>query len=204
MKIPIDELVDARPASDHIRGLFAKGMLVSAMAEQSGLSDRTIRGYVNGYVQAKHGNRPVDRCLPGTLKKILAIRFEPAWTGEGFSREKFRRVREAKGLSRKAVAEAARLDSATIQHWEVGRSMPVRKLKLDAALAVLGVGWEDVSGPVDAGEPGEDCYQMVFSDGRVASDDDFTNDYPCQVCGGTFRSRLVLATHSHPKAKVSV
>lgn len=40
-------------------------------------------------------------------------------------------------------------------------------------------------------------YMPVF---EQENDLDFTNPYPCGVCGRDFKSRHLLATHSHRKA----
>lgn len=40
-------------------------------------------------------------------------------------------------------------------------------------------------------------YPPVF---EQESDLDFTNPYPCGVCGRAFKSRDALRTHPHPKA----
>lgn len=39
-------------------------------------------------------------------------------------------------------------------------------------------------------------YQVDFF---AEKDMDYTNPYPCGVCGDTFVSRHALATHKHPK-----
>jgi transcriptional regulator with XRE-family HTH domain len=197
------ELVDAQPAMDHIRGLAAKGMLLLDMAEDSGLNERTIRGFFNGYVQTKGHRRPTSRCLPETLRIVLAIKFRTGWTGEGFRPDLMRGLRESKGFSRHALASAAGICPETIQYWETGRSLPKYKKKLDAVLLLLGATWEDVSGPVVTEQAAEDEYSVIFSEGLLGVDADYTPEYPCHVCGAPFRSLLTLRTHPHPKKKVS-
>lgn len=199
----VQVLVDAQPVLDHVQGLAAKGMLVSDMAEQCGLSDRLVRGLFNGYYAAGNGiRRPVRRCTPETFRKAMSIRFRHTWTPEGFRPDLMRGLRDSKGLSRSALGEAAGICPESIQYWETGRSRPKYKKKMDAVLKVLGAGWEDVSGPVVVEAVVEDCYTMVFSDGVVDPMADYDPGYPCQICHIEFKSLLLLRTHPHPKVKV--
>lgn len=197
----VRELVDAQQATDYVRALFAKGMPVQAMADQSGLNSRTILGFVNGYIATGQGyRRPVQRCTVETQAKIFALKFVPAWKPDGFRPDLLRGLRESRGLSRTVLAKASGLCAETLQYWETGRSLPSRKRNIDAVLLVLGAGWEDVSG---AKAVSEDDYSMVFSEGLIDQDADYAPDYPCHVCQATFRSLLTLRTHPHPRKKVS-
>lgn len=64
----------------------------------------------------------------------------------GFSGSKLRQLRESKGFSRSGLARAAGgITPFTIQHWESGRSKPVRQNKLDDVLSVLDATLEDVT-----------------------------------------------------------
>lgn len=197
-------LVDRRPAGDYARNLHAKGMSYASMARQSGVSERVLHGLVEGWVPEKGGRRPVERCSTETEAKVFGIRFRADWRPDGFSPEKFRGLRESRGLARYALAKAAGLCPETIQFWENGRSLPKRKKNIDTVLALLGAEWSDVSGPLVDVEEESDEFSMVFFDGVTDSLDDEVPDYPCLVCGGIFRSRLMLASHPHPKKKVSV
>ncbi len=198
---PPGELVDASPAMAHVRALHAKGMRPDTIARHAGVNDRVIRGLIAGHYRSGGKIYNVKRCSQEHLDSILAVPFEPRWDPTGFSREKFQRFRESKGVSRVSLAKLAGLNASTIQYWENGRSLPTRKNNFQAALQVLGASWEDVSDPVEPKEgiePGDmlDSYSMSFRD-------EYVPDYPCQVCRQTFRSRRLLAEHPHPKKKVS-
>lgn len=199
---PAGELVDAQPAKDHIHALRAKGMPFQAIATAAGLNDRVIRGLDKGTYRNSGKTYNVRRCSQGHLDSILAVQFEPPWDPTGFSGVKFRQVRDSRNLSRKALAKLAGLNETTLIYWENGRSMPTRRKNIEATLQALGASWEDVSGPVAPREveeePGDtlDAYSMTFRD-------EYIPDYPCLVCGHTFRSRRLLAEHPHPKKKVS-
>jgi transcriptional regulator with XRE-family HTH domain len=190
---------------EHVRALYAKGMSSQAMADQAGLNDRTIRAYINGYIAVGDGQRrPVIYGTVVTLEKILALKFKRDWTAEGFRPDLLRAVRESKGFSRRALGRAAGICPETIQYWEIGKNLPSRKKNVDAVLAILGIGWEQVSGSGSGPEDDQDAFSMVFSDGVLDAEADYIPDYPCLVCGGTFRSRLMLAQHPHARKKVSV
>lgn len=63
----------------------------------------------------------------------------------GFSGDKLRELRERKGWSRVALAEAVGdMNASTIQYWETGRSLPGREWKIDRTLSVLDAMFEDV------------------------------------------------------------
>ena len=189
---PPGELVDAAPAMQHVRMLSAKGMLAKDIAARAGVTDRVIYDMIRGKRPNGHN---VKCCSPDHSAAILAIEFAPSWTGEGFSPEKFKAVRESRNLSRKALGKLTGLNECTFQYWETGRSKPVRRANMEAALRALGAEWEDVSGPVEPVEESElDSFSMEFVD-------EFIPDYPCQVCGNTFRSRRLLAEHPHRKAE---
>jgi DNA-binding XRE family transcriptional regulator len=61
----------------------------------------------------------------------------------GFSPSAFRRLREARGLSRRQLCDKLGMDESSIFYWETGRSTP-RQRKLDLALQALGATFEDV------------------------------------------------------------
>lgn len=192
---PPGALVDATPAMLHVRTLISKGMGVRPIAERAGVTVRIIYGLRDGRMRSNGKMRPVRRCSPQNLAKILAVEFEPDWTSEGFDGARFRAAREARGLSRRTLARMTGLDECTFQYWETGRSRPKYRDKFEAALNALGVDWEDVSGPAG----GDDSYEESFTQAGV---DEFIPDYPCLVCGQTFRSRVQLATHPHAKKEV--
>lgn len=56
-----------------------------------------------------------------------------------------------------------------------------------------------------AGKFNESPYRPVvrlephYSDFTAESDLDYTNPYPCGVCGKSFKSRNALVTHGHSK-----
>lgn len=200
----IREIVDAQPTMDYVRALFAKGMPVQSMADQSGLNTRTILGFINGYIATgRDYRRPVKRCTAETRAKVFALKFVPAWKPDGFRPDLLRGLRESKGLSRMALAKASGLCTETLQYWETGRSLPSRKNNIDTVLRVLGAEWEDVSGAKTTREVPADEYSMIFSEGVIDQDADYTPSYPCHVCRATFQSLLTLRTHPHPK-KVKV
>ena len=201
--VTVHDLVDAQPAIDYIRDLHSRGMLVKDMSEQSGLNDRTIWGYLKGFVSKGKGPRPIDKCVPETLRRILAIQFVEGWTNEGFRPDLFRGLRESRGLPRHALAKASGICAETIQYWETGRNKPKDKRKVDAVLSALGASWGDVSTPPAEEVMSDDSFEMVLFDGFLDPEVDYIPDYPCLVCGGTFRSRVTLARHPHPK-KVKV
>ena len=120
------------------------------------------------------------------------LRLSPA----GFSPERFKAVREARNLSRRGLAKLVGMDEGTFQHWENGRSLPKTQVNLQRALDVMGASWEDVSVPVDGAPADEFTYSPPDRD-------EYIPDYPCLVCGHTFRSRVLLREHPHPKKKVS-
>lgn len=190
-------LVDAQPAIDRVRLLVAKGMTVADMIACSSLTGRTLHGLNNGFYVVEGSRRPIKRITQSTMDDILGIEFKLSWTPDAFRPEKFRGAREAKGLSRVVLGKLTGLCPETFQYWESGRSVPKRKANMDKALAVLGVEWEDVSGPVEAVEPDEvAAYKPTGLNDIIA-------DYPCGVCGGIFRSRYLLATHPHNRKKES-
>lgn len=189
---PSGELVDATPAREHVAALAAKGMSGASIARKCGLTPGVIYGLLNGTHRVNGKLYQVKQCSPGNAARILAVEFEAPWDPEGFSPEKFRRVRESRNLSRFSLGKLAQLNDTTIQHWETGRSKPAREDKIRAALDALGASWEDVSGPVE--KPGDDGYSVEFVD-------EYIPDYPCLVCGHTFRSRHLLANHPHPKKR---
>lgn len=188
-------LVDAAPAVAHAKALLAKGMMVRDMVRQCGLSDRMIRGFTQG--QYREG-RPIERCTPKTLEIISGITFEKSWVPKDFVKEKFRALRDSRGVSRYSLAKAAGLCPETLQQWEEGTCLPTRPANLEKVLAVLGAGFEDVTGPLTP--EGVDDYEVAYV---ARGDQDYAPDYPCHVCGIIFRSRRLLATHPHPKKKVT-
>ena len=188
-------LVDAAPAVAHAKALAAKGMAVRDMMRQCGLSDRMIRGFAAGSY-ANH--RPIVKCTPKTLAAIMSIEFVKSWDPADFVKEKFRALRDSKGISRYSLAQASGVCSETIQYWETGRSLPTRLGNLEKVLTALGAGLEDVTGPVTVEQA--DDYQVMFA---AKGDADYAPDYPCHVCGIIFRSRRLLATHPHPAKKVA-
>lgn len=194
---PSGELVDASPAMDHIRALRSKGMPFRAIADAAGVTDKIIRDLHAGERRNSGKVYQVRQCSPKNLAGILAVRFVPGWDPAGFSGVRFREVRESRNMSRPAVARLAGLNESTLIYWETGRSMPTRRPNIEAALKVLEASWEDVCGPPGpAWQPAEppdlDAYSETFVD-------EYIPDYPCQVCGHTFRSRRLLAQHPHPK-----
>ena len=64
-------------------------------------------------------------------------------SGSGFSPGAFRRIREARGMSRRQLCNQIGMDESSIFYWETGRSEP-RQRTLDRALSVLGATFEDV------------------------------------------------------------
>lgn len=62
----------------------------------------------------------------------------------GFNGERFRKLRERRGVSRNELAQAVRMNESTIIYWEQGRSFPMREFKIDATLSYLDGTFEDV------------------------------------------------------------
>lgn len=184
-------LVDAAPAVAHAKALVAKGMTIPDMVKNCPLGDRMVRGFAVGQYAP---GRPILKCTPKTLETILAIEFMKSWDPKDFVPEKFRALRDSRGIARYSLAKAAGVACETIQYWETGRSLPTRPANLEKVLAVLGAGFDDVTGPLTADQA--DDYQVTYV---PKGDVDYAPDYPCHVCGIIFRSRRLLATHPHPK-----
>lgn len=194
------ELVDARPAMDHVRSLVGKGMSIAAIAKKSGCSTRTIYGYYNGWVYGGGVKREVRRCGEMVLRDVLAVEFEQGWDPSVFSPKKFRALRESQGLSRVVLGKMAGFSPEGIQYWEDGRSQPKRLNNLERVLEALGADLEDVCGPVVETEQDEYVY---VEERPFDPEADFIPNYPCGVCKQEFRSRTLLATHPHPKMRKS-
>lgn len=69
----------------------------------------------------------------------------------GFQGDRFRALREKRGVSRREMAEAVGMNESGIVFWEQGRSVPARQFKIDAALSYLDATFEDVYDMEDPG-----------------------------------------------------
>lgn len=180
---------------------MAKGMSVGLISRAASISERTARGLFDGYLIKSGGRRvPTARITASVHEAILAVEFEEAWTPKGFSGQRFREIRESRNLTRRGLAKLTGLCPETFQYWENGRSVPTRQRNVDLALTVLQAEWRDVCDPVVQEESGFDEYEAAFT---VDPEADVISDYPCGVCGNTFRSRTLLARHPHPRKKAA-
>lgn len=91
-----------------------------------------------GLGMAIHRREGIPPCEP--CKEVFDYR-DPY---PGFDGKKFRALREKAGLSRNALGRLCGMDPSSIQYWEAGRSKPQRGGRLDKALSVLDVTYEDV------------------------------------------------------------
>lgn len=186
--------VDAGPVMAHVRALSAKGMPLPLIVERSGVAQRSVYGFLHGFVVRNGARHQVKQATASAAAAVLAVEFEPGWNPEGFSPEKFKQLRESRNLSRRSLARLTGLTEWTFQYWEQGRSVPTRKANVDAALKALHAEWQDISGP--AVQPDADEYEVTF---RPNPEEDLIPNYPCGVCGNIFRSRTLLARHPHPR-----
>ncbi|MGW5879786.1 hypothetical protein ACWFMI_24850 [Nocardiopsis terrae] len=67
---PVPELVDARPAREHVQRLHAAGWGSRSIAARTGLGRRTVRALTAGRTA---GAPPTRQVLPDTARRILEI-----------------------------------------------------------------------------------------------------------------------------------
>lgn len=183
--------VPAGPVAGRLADL-RKIFTVKEIEQATGVSRFNIRAFETPgrlTVRADHAEAIMNLDASAPILKISDM--------ERFSAARFRAVRLAKGFSQPGLEMAAGFSSGLVHHWEDGRHKP-RLHRLVAAMSVLGCTFADVSEP-DPGLPVDDEDEPYEPPRPVFRDDSILSPYPCGVCGQKFRSRHMLATHSHRK-----